>query len=392
MSGKYQKRFLESHVKRLAAQYPVVTVTGPRQSGKTTLCRHLFPKKEYVTLESIDVRNQIQEDPNGFIRKVSDKGVILDEIQRYPGLLSYIQTAVDENNIPGQFILTGSQNFQLLSSVSQSLAGRTALLTLLPYSLREIYTQKQLKELNSEDIIFKGFYPRIFSHNLDPQEAMGYYISLYIERDIRQLLNVTSLGAFETFLKVCASLNGQIVNLSQISNDVGISVNTVRSWLSILETSYIIVLLKPHFKNYRKRLIKSPKLYFLDTALSLNLLGIQTPHQISSHPLKGAIFEAFIVAECFKQCYHTSHKPHLYYFRDNVGNEVDLLIEKGPDIQAVEIKSSETMNSTYFKGLKYYEALNNQTVEPTIIYGGKKSYSQNQYQIKGFRDIGDLLT
>ena len=260
-----------------------VQVINYMELGKTTLCKTVFPKKQYVSLENLDIRHHALSDPNGFLRGYPE-GAIFDEIQRVPTLLPYIQTIVDQTNKEGFFILTGSQQFELLSNISQSLAGRTALLTLLPFSIDEIYTQKESQALSIEDIIYKGFYPRIFDKNLNPTEASRFYCSTYIERDVRSLINVTDLSRFEIFLKLCASRTGQILNVLNLGQECGISHNTAKSWLSVLEASYIITLVKPHYQNFNKRLIKAPKLYFLDTGLAAYLLDITMRHTYAPIP------------------------------------------------------------------------------------------------------------
>ncbi|MFQ5787460.1 MAG: ATP-binding protein, partial [Thermodesulfobacteriota bacterium] len=331
------ERAVKKQVLRLTKQYPVVTITGPRQSGKTTLCQALFPDKPYVSLENPDNRRVAVKDPRQFLADFPD-GVVLDEIQKAPELLSYIQGIVDEKKKEGMFIITGSQQFELMDSITQSLAGRTALVNLLPFSYEEIYSQKKRRpDINK--LLFKGFYPRIFDKKLNPTEALAFYTSTYLERDVRSIIQVQDLSRFEMFLKICATQTGQILNLSHLSNECGIAVNTVKSWLSVLEASYIIFLLRPHHKNFRKRLIKSPKLYFIDVGLAAYLLDIQDETHVKNHPLRGFLFETFIVAEILKKRFNNIKTPNIYYFRDNVGNEVDVLIDMGSEVIPIEIKS-----------------------------------------------------
>lgn len=382
------KREIESKVLHYSKKFPVVTITGPRQSGKTTLCKALFPEKKYFSLESLDIRDEAISDPRTFLENCLKKGAVLDEVQRFPDLLSYIQGYVDEINKPGMFILTGSQNFQLLSSITQSLAGRTALATLLPFSYTELYKDSNVQ---IKKILYSGFYPRIYDKKLNPTEALAFYISTYIERDIRSIINVKDLSKFEMFLKLCASRTGQILNMSSIANDCGINHNTAKSWLSVLETSYIIHFVKQHHKNFTKRLVKSPKLYFTDVGLASYLLDIEDQSHIENHPLKGVLFETFIVSEILKSRFNNGKRSNLYYFRDNIGNEVDLILEYGEKVLPIEIKLSKTISNDSFKGLNYYKKLNPKGIKkPTLIYGGEQSQKRSEYNLISFKDLGSL--
>ncbi|MCD4718740.1 MAG: ATP-binding protein, partial [Desulfobacula sp.] len=319
-------RDVSKKVMEFSKQYPVVTITGPRQSGKTTLCKMLFPNKPYVSLENIDNREFAENDPIGFL-EMYPKGVIIDEIQRVPDLTSYIQTIVDEKDLPGMYILTGSQQFELINRLSQSLAGRTALIRLLPFSFSEVYGIKKNQDIDK--VLTTGFYPRIFDKGLDPYSAMEFYISTYIERDLRQLINIKDLSRFQTFLKLCAGRTGQILNMSSIGNECGISHNTVNGWLTILEASYIIKRVKPFYKNFNKRLVKAPKLFFIDTGLACFLLGISSFNHLQAHPLKGALFETFVFSELLKTNFNQAKPDNIYYFRDNIGNEIDFILDAG---------------------------------------------------------------
>ncbi|MBI5023462.1 MAG: ATP-binding protein [Candidatus Omnitrophica bacterium] len=373
------QRTVEHHLLRLARQYPVVTITGPRQSGKTTLCRAAFPRKRYISLENLDSRRMAVKDPRRFLSDLPD-GAVLDEIQRAPDLLSYIQGIVDERKKEGMFILTGSQQLELMDSVAQSLAGRTALVKLLPLSYAEAYGHgKRKPDLNA--VLFAGFYPRIFDKKLNPTEALAFYTTTYIERDVRSLIQVQDLSRFEMFLKICASQTGQILNLSHLSNECGIAVNTVKSWLSVLEASFIIFLLKPHHKNFKKRLIKSPKLYFIDVGLAAFLLDIQDETHLQNHPLRGALFETFVITEILKKRFNHVQINNMYYFRDNVGNEVDVLMDMGSEIMPVEIKSGQTVADEFFRGLDYYRGLNPAVKQSWLIYGGDKFYREDKHNV-----------
>lgn len=382
-------RTLEKKLKEAAKQYPVVTLTGPRQSGKTTLVKMTFPDYDYRSLEEPDHRAFALEDPRGFLSQFSEK-VILDEIQRVPDLFSYIQTIVDTNDISGQFILTGSQNFLLLQKVSQSLAGRCAVLHLLPFSLSELRQRQPLsidtigrklpgknRSLNEElpSVLFKGFYPRIHDKSLNPVDWLGNYFQTYIERDVRDVLNVGDLETFSRFVHLCAGRNGQLLNLSSLANDCGITHTTSKRWISILEISFIVFLLRPHFKNFSKRLIKSPKLYFLDTGLLSYLLRIRSQENLRFHALFGGIFESYVISE-FLKCYINSGEEHsIYFWRDSTGNEIDVLIDEGDKLTPVEIKAGQTVASDFFKGIRFWKKLvHNNEQRAALVYGGDKSY------------------
>ncbi|RJP78479.1 MAG: ATP-binding protein [Desulfobacteraceae bacterium] len=383
------KRDVSEKVLQYAGQFPIITITGPRQSGKTILSRELFAEKPYVSLEDIDERLFAQNDPRGFLGRFPD-GAIIDEVQRAPDIISYIQTIVDNRKKDGMFILTGSQQFELMERISQSLAGRTALVRLLPFSLNEAYSS--FRDLPSVDeVLYTGSFPRIFDKKLDPTEAMQFYVNTYIERDLRKLINIKDLSKFEIFLKLCAGRSGQILNYSSLGNDCGVNHNTVKSWLSVLEASYLIKLLQPYYRNYNKRLIKAPKLYFLDTGLACFLLNIVNQDQLSSHPLKGALFETFVMTEILKKRFNSGKTDHLYFFRDNSGNEVDLICDYGEEVKAIEIKSGQTVAEDFFKGLLYFAKLHGKELESHIIYGGNQTYKRNQVKVVGWKDLKDKI-
>lgn len=383
------KRTVAKLALRLASQYPVVTITGPRQSGKTTLCRMLFKDKAYVSLEDIDERQFADQDPRGFLNRFPN-GAVIDEIQRVPDLLSYIQTIVDQKQKEGLFIITGSQQFELLERISQSLAGRTALLRLLPFSFDEAY-ENQLSTSSLEQVLYTGFYPRIFDKKLNPTEAMLFYVNTYVERDLRLLINVQDLSKFEVFLKLCAGRTGQILNLSGLGNDAGINHATVKRWISVLETSYIVKLLHPYYNSFNKRLVKSPKLYFLDSGLVSFLLGIQNGTQMASHPLKGSLFEGFVISELLKSRFNAGLIDNLYYFRDNTGNEIDVICDHGQTLTPVEIKSGRTITSDFFKGLRFFAKLTENINRSCLVYGGDGSYTREGVEIVGWRDLHEKI-
>lgn len=379
-------RKLAVPMKRLAGQYPVLTLTGPRQSGKTTLCRMVFPKKAYVSLENPSHRTFAESDPRGFFAMYPD-GAVIDEVQRVPDLLSYIQGIVDEQQRPGQFILTGSSQFEMMESVTQSLAGRTALLKLLPFSYDEIYS-KNAPRLN--DMLFSGFYPRIHDKSLNPTEAYAFYVETYLERDVRALLQIKDRSMFELFLRLCAGRTGQLLNMTSLSNDVGVSVHTIKSWLSVLEASFIICFLRPHHANFRKRLVKSSKLYFLDSGLVCYLLGITDAVQLASHPLRGGIFETYVVTELLKNSYNRVCRPNMYFFRDSAGHEVDVLVDRSSSVRPIEIKSSATVRSEMFKSLEFYRELNPDAEKGALVYAGEENQQRTRVDVLNFRTVSRL--
>ena len=378
------ERNISKKVLYYAKKYPVVTITGPRQSGKTTLCKMLFPHKSYVSLESIEEREFAKNDPKGFLSNYPN-GAVIDEIQRVPDLLSYIQVAVDANRQNGNFIITGSQNFEIMNTVSQSLAGRTAIVRLLPLTIDEVF--KLRKNIELDEFIYTGSYPGIYNEHLNPTEAISFYVTTYIERDLRQLLNVKDLSRFNTFLKLCAGRTGQILNFSSLANDCGINHNTAKNWLSILEASYIVKLLKPYYRNFNKRLIKAPKLYFMDTGLASFLLGIQNRDHLSVHPLKGALFETLVYSEILKRRFNRGETDNLYYFRDSKGNEVDILLDFGDKIDQIEVKSAQTIVKDFFNGLSFFKKLNSDVRNSYIIYGGDASRRQQDTEIVSWKDM-----
>jgi len=382
------KRQLESKLRQWARQYPVITLTGPRQSGKTTLCRALFNEKPYFSFEDLDHRECARSDPRGFLAEIP-AGAVLDEIQHVPDLMSYIQTLVDEKQQPGMFILTGSRQFEMMEKVTQSLAGRTAVARLLPFSFGELY--RKTTGITVDQMLYTGFYPRIHDRHLNPSEALSFYVSTFIERDVRQMLAVTDLSRFETFLRLCAGRTGQILTMQSIGNECGITHNTVKSWLSVLQAGGIIRLLRPWHANIGKRLIKSPKLYFLDTGLACFLLGIQTPEHLRGHPLRGALFETFAVAEAYKQHDHNGIAERLWFFRDSNGNEVDLLAGGETALHAWEIKSAITLSADFFKGPAFLERTFGTVKSCSIIYGGDKKMTRQGMPVIPWKEIDGVF-
>jgi uncharacterized protein len=361
-------RTIEPVLASLAGQYPVVTITGPRQSGKTTLCRKVFPQMTYLNLEAPDTRQFATEDPRGFLASFTG-GAIIDEVQRVPQLASYIQPLVDDRKEAGQFILTGSQQFEVVEGVTQSLAGRTALLKLLPLSIEEL--SGVCNATPNDRLLLTGFYPRIYDMSLEPTRAMGDYYETYVERDLRKLVNIRDLSVFDKFVRLCAGRTGQLVNSQSLANDTGVSHTTIRGWLTILEASYIIHLLKPYYGNVSKRLMKSPKLYFHDVGLASYLLGIETELYVSRDPLRGNLFENMVVMEALKFRFNRGKSDNLWFYRDSTGKEVDLVMQFGNGVFPVEIKAGATITADYFKGLKYFAKINpEQPWGSGIVYGG----------------------
>ncbi|MBZ4220257.1 MAG: ATP-binding protein [Chlorobium sp.] len=378
-------RKLTATLQRLAKTFPVLAITGPRQSGKTTLAKAVFADKPYVTLEDPAERAFALEDAKGFLHRFRD-GAIFDEAQRWPDLFSYLQGMVDEDPIPGKFILTGSQQFGLLAGVSQSLAGRVGMTALLPLSISELTAASQ-SSLSLDTLIIKGFYPALHVREISPADWFASYIATYIERDIRQVLRVHDLSVFQRFVRLCAGRNGQLLNLNALAGETGISHKTARSWLSVLESSYIVYLLPPYFRNFGKRLIKTPKLYFLDQGLACWLLGIRSPELLALHPMRGAIFESFIISEFLKSRYNQGLPPDLYFWRDNNGLEADIVFESGTKLQPVEIKSGQTITGDYIRaGLRAARFAAEEALQPWLIYGGDDSYERNGVTIMSWRD------
>lgn len=374
------KRKIEAELLKLARQYPVVTIVGPRQSGKSTLCESAFPNLPVVNLEQPDVRARVAADPNAFIAAY-ENGVVIDEIQYLPELTSYIQVAVDKRKRSGEFILTGSHQFQLMHAVFQSLAGRTAILRLLPLSQSEISgTEFSNKTLNER--IFIGGYPRIVRDELNPSQALSFYVQTYIERDVRQIVNIRDLSLFERFLRLCAARSGQLLNATNLGTEAGVDQSTIRQWLSVLETSFIIRKIQPHHNNLSKRITKTPKIYFLDTGLLCYLLGITNSQQLEFHPLRGEIVETFVASELTKAIYNFGRDDALYFFRDNAGHEVDFILDKGATVMPIEVKSSSTFHVDFLKGIRKYSSLKGAKVtQPTVIYAGAEKFNVDGIQM-----------
>lgn len=384
------ERIISKQILEATKKMPVICVTGPRQSGKTTLVRNLFPDYRYYNLEFPQHREFAEKDAVSLL-SVWDSGIIIDEIQRVPEILSSIQFFADQNQIPGKLIITGSQNLLLMQSVSQTLAGRVALFNLLPFSVQEL-AGTEFEEANYENYIVKSFYPRIYDHQLNPEIWLQDYINTYIERDVRQITTVKDLSLFSNFLKLCAGHTGQIINLSTFSNNLGVDLKTVKSWLSILETSYIVFLLPAYFKNFNKRIIKTPKLFFYDTGLACNLLGIRTKIDFETHYLRGGLFESFVISEFWKMIFNRKLNSRIFYFRDSNGNEVDSVIEHGGFLKAVEIKSGKTIIPDFLKGLSYLDKISDSVkIEKYVVYGGEENQNRAIAKILSWRNYSEVF-
>ncbi len=375
----------------MAKFFPVVAILGPRQSGKTTVAQQAFNKHRYINLEDVEMRTFAEKDPKGFFEEYrNEHGIILGEFQNVPDILSSIQVIVDQEKKPGYFILTGSQNYLMNQTISQSLAGRISIHTLLAFSITELSDTNKLPE-KVEDLLYQGSYPSIYANQSPPDRWYENYIKTYIERDVRQLKQVQDLNLFQTFIGLCAGRTGQILNLSQLGNDCGISDKTVRQWISVLEASYIVHVLRPHYKNFSKRLIKSPKLYFYDTGLVCSLLKIKR-EQIALHYMRGHLFETFVISEILKGFYNRGSIPHLYYWRDLAGNEVDGLLEKGEQLVPIEMKAGKTISLSLFSELSYWNQL--ASIDPKnsfVVYTGNENQRWSKGNVTSWRNIDDIV-
>ncbi|MCF8363178.1 MAG: ATP-binding protein [Prolixibacteraceae bacterium] len=380
-------RILKNKILELRDKFPVLTLTGPRQSGKTTLLKTIYTDIPYVNLEDIDVRNFAINDPRGFLGNYP-QGAVFDEAQRVPQLFSYIQNIVDEKDV--HFVLSGSQNFLMLENITQTLAGRATVLKLLPFSLKEIESVSGYPDY--ENYIYTGFYPRIYDKKINPVDFYPSYISTYIERDVRQIKNIENLNSFIQFIHLCAGRTGQLLNINSLATDAGISPNTAKSWLSVLEASYILYFLQPYYKNFNKRITKAPKLYFYDTGLVCSLLNIETAGQLRTHYHKGALFENFIINEFVKYRLNLGLQPNYYYWQNKEKKEIDLLIERASESIPIKIKSGKTMQKSFMKNLQYWKKLTgdaNKTMH--VIYGGDKDFITPQNKFISWKSLTPLI-
>ena len=378
-------REIKTELVDLALHYPVVMITGPRQAGKTSLARQVFPDKPYYSIENPDVRQQISTDPRAFFTSNPD-GAIIDEFQRYPEILSYIQGIVDEKKQNGQFILTGSNNVSMLSKVTQSLAGRVALLKLLPFSIAELGAFG--KNYSVDDYLLNGFSPRVYADNLNPTKAYRNYYETYVERDIRQILQVKDVSLFQKFMKLFAGRVGQLFNANNLATEVGVSYQTIFAWLSALQATYIVFLVQPWSANISKRLVKTPKLYFYDVGLAAYLLGIENTSHVETHPLRGSLFENMVTLELLKNRYNAGLDNNLYFYRDNHGNEVDIMQEAGYQLNLFEIKSAETFTPHFLKGLDYLKKIVPDRVgKSNLVYAGSDKMTIKEHRIVNYKNL-----
>ncbi|MCX5842537.1 MAG: ATP-binding protein [Deltaproteobacteria bacterium] len=383
-------RDAEQTIRNLLRGFPIVTITGPRQSGKTTLAKILFSDRPYASLEDPDLRQAAQDDPRSFLGRFPD-GAVLDEVQRCPDILSYLQTIVDADGRMGLYILTGSQQLGLMSEITQSLAGRTAFIELLPFSLPELAHAGKLPA-TANTMLLNGSYPPLYDRDMSSASWFAAYVTAYVERDVRQLLKIQELETFQRFVRLCAGRTGQLLNLSSLATECGITHNTAKSWISVLEASYLAFLLRPHHANFNTRLVKMPKLYFYDAGLVSWLLGIRTPEQIETHPLRGNIFETFIISELIKSQFNQGERPAFFFWRDSNGNEVDLILEQGAGLMPIEVKSGKTLTRDSFVGLEKWCALaGDKTMKPSLIYGGSLAYEHKGMKVLGWQQSGELL-
>jgi len=383
------KRLLGSKILEAAKKMPVIAVTGPRQSGKSTLVKEIFPDYKYVNLEDIEMRKFARDDPKGFLKNLGNR-VIIDEVQNVPDLFSYIQVLVDEEKTTGRFILSGSQNLQLMESISQSLAGRVAIFNLLPFSLEELKgTTFELP--NYENYMLQGFYPRIYDQGLNPTTWLLDYIQTYVERDLRQILNVSDLGTFRQFIEICAGRIGQLVNFSDIGSYIGVSYQTINKWVNVLQTSFIIHLVRPYHQNYNKRIVKTPKLYFYDTGLACALMNLRTIDDLNRHFAKGALFENFIINEIIKNHLNRQILPKHYFWNAAGVHEIDLVLDSGGKLFPIEIKSGRTINSNFFDGFKYFQPLSGATPEDSyLVYGGDETQTRSIAHVLGWNNLDKI--
>jgi predicted AAA+ superfamily ATPase len=384
------QRDIKTEFFNCAKSYPIVTLTGPRQSGKTTLAQMCFPQKTYHNLEAPDIRQFAQKDPRAFLEEIKS-GAILDEVQRVPELLSYLQADVDRHPEKGRFILTGSHQMALHENISQSLAGRTGILHLLPLSLHEL-TQAHHQPMAIDTLMFNGGYPRIYQESIEPRRYYRDYVQTYLERDIRQMAHIKDLDQFQQFIQVCASRSGQLIDYTGIGNDLGISRQRITDWISVLKASYLVFSLQPYFENFGKRLIKTSKLYFTDLGLLSYLLGLTEPSQLAHHPLRGALFENQIILELYKLYLNRGEKPQFYFYRDNHQNEIDLLIENGNELLAIEIKASKTFHADFIKPLEQFKQwAAKKNVKAYLIYAGEHEQKVNNVQVLNYQNLSAIF-
>jgi uncharacterized protein len=383
------QRHLFDRAASMLTKYPMIAVTGPRQSGKTTFCRQLRPDYQYLNMELAENQQHARQDPHHFLQLYKG-GVIFDEVQNVPELFPYLQHYTDLRNEPGGYILCGSQHFLLLEKITQSLAGRVSIFNLLPFSLEELKGSSWEKN-TWEEYLWTGFYPRIYEREIPPDAFYPDYLQTYVERDVRQLLNVNNLALFRNFITACAGRTGQLLNLSQLGTDVGIDVKTVKNWLSILEASFIAYRLQPWFRNFNKRIVKTPKLYFYDTGLAAWLLGLRSASDLEPHFARGVLFENFVINELLKNQLNAGERPQFFFWQDSNANEIDLLLDRVASQSIVEIKVGKTVQPDFFKNLRLFKNLNQTTSESWVVYGGDQMQPRTDGTVLTWRDLGKVI-
>ncbi|HFA47975.1 MAG TPA: ATP-binding protein [Bacteroidetes bacterium] len=382
------KRLLLEKASDLLTKYPVLAITGPRQSGKTTFCKQLCPNYQYLNMELADNQEYARQDPHGFMDAFQG-GVILDEVQNVPELFPYIQFYTDERRRQGEYILSGSQHFLLLEKITQSLAGRVALFNLLPFSLEELKGTDW--ELDAwQQYAWTGFYPRIYEAGILPNDFYPDYLQTYVERDVRQIVNVSDLNLFKSFIASCAGRCGQLFKAAQIGNEIGVDAKTIRKWLSILETSFIVYRLQPYHKNFSKRIVKTPKLYFYDVGLAAHLLGIRSEKDLDVHFAKGALFENMAINELSKNLFNRHERPSFYFWQDNNSNEIDLLVDKITSREIIEIKAGKTVNKSFFSNLEKYKKLDKDVTQSWLVYGGAQSQQRLGTNVISWKNLSRI--
>jgi hypothetical protein len=381
-------RQLYSKATELLGKYPLIAITGPRQSGKTTFCKQLRPHYQFLNMELADNQDFARKDPHGFLQKYQG-GVVLDEVQNVPELFPYLQYYTDERGSKGEYILSGSQHFLLLEKITQSLAGRIAIFNLLPFSLAELEGHEWQPD-TWQLAVWKGFYPRIYEAKISPNDFYPDYLQTYIERDVRQILKVADLNQFRAFIVSCAGRCGQLFNAAQIGNEIGVDAKTVKNWLSVLETSFITYRLPPYHKNFSKRIVKTPKLYFYDVGLAAHLLGIRRPDDVDAHFAKGAVFENMVVNEIIKNCVNRHERPTLYFWQDSNNIEIDLLIDRVSSREIIEIKAGSTIQPLFFKNIEKYGDLDSQVTAKWLVYGGEDEQTRSSVRVVSWKGIPTL--
>jgi predicted AAA+ superfamily ATPase len=382
------RRSANSSIIGAAKSFPIVAITGPRQSGKTTLAQHAFDDRPYVSFEDPETMRRFESDPKGFLAIYKD-GAVFDDAQRCPELFSYLQGMVDGDGRMGRFVLTGSSQFQLISGISQSLAGRVVSLNLLPFSVAELRADGRFsdEQFDLNGILFGGLYPPIWDRSPDPTLWYSNYVQNYVERDVRLLINISDLSAFQRFLRLCAARCGQLINYSEIAAATGVTHNTIKAWISVLEASYVVFTLKPFHNNFSKRLVKTPKLYFYDSGLLCWLLSVQSIRDLDFHPMRGAVFESFVISELIKKRFNSLLANNLYFWRDRSGTEIDVIEDAGRDQTPIEIKAGQTFQDRFLRTIIKWKDISGSSAMPQLIYGGDESFTHLGCRVRPWQEL-----